>query len=111
MFSLKNDKTATHVHSADMRAAALTGAICKKNTGMGKILIGRRVSVPQGYFEDIEDDGDGFCFDGIVVHQNLRRAIVRFDYTGEVQGWPVSLVRGWLQEDVASPLCDLFTRL
>ena len=56
MFSLKNDKTATHVHSADMRAAALTGAICKKNTGMGKILIGRRVSVPQGYFEDIEDD-------------------------------------------------------
>lgn len=70
-------------------------------------IFGRRVSVPQRYTE-VEDDGDGFCFGGVVisVDRRKRRASILFDYTGERQTWPLSLVRQWCDPNT-DPLCSL----
>ena len=59
-------------------------------------LVGRRVRVPQR-FTEIEDDGDGFCFGGAIVESGERRTLIKFDYTGEVEGWSTHLVREWLE--------------
>ena len=40
-------------------------------------LVGRRVAVPQR-FTEVEDDGDGFCFDAIIVSADERRAVLKF---------------------------------
>jgi hypothetical protein len=66
-------------------------------------LTGRRVQVPQRY-TDVEDDGDGFCFGGSVVHSDEHRVLIRFDYTGDVESWPLALARTWLEPDL-EPLC------
>ena len=69
-------------------------------------LVGRRVRVPQKYTE-VEDDGDGFCFGATVIHAGANRALIRFDYTGDVEGWCLALVRQWLEADT-DPLCLAF---
>ena len=61
-------------------------------------LIGRRVAVPQR-FTEVEDDGDGFCFGAIIVAADERRAVLKFDYTGEREAWRLPLVRQWLADD------------
>ena len=75
-------------------------------------LIGRRVAVPQRYTE-VEDDGDGFCFGAVIVAVDARRAMLKFDYTGEREAWRVELVREWLAdagvEDLNTALSTLRT--
>ena len=66
-------------------------------------LVGRRVLVPQR-FTEVEDDGDGFCFGATIIHTGANRALVRFDYTGDIEGWSLTLVRQWLEPDT-DPLC------
>ena len=58
-------------------------------------LVGRRVAVPQKYTE-VEDDGDGFCFDAVVIAADTGRAFIKFKYTGEIEAWSLSLVKSWL---------------
>ena len=73
-------------------------------------LVGRRVSVPQRYTE-VEDDGDGFTFGAVVLAVTGQGIVtIRFDYTGEVERWPIRLVKQWLDFD-DSPLCELMERL
>ena len=71
-------------------------------------LIGRRVAVPQR-FTDVEDDGDGFCFDATVVSADEHRAILKFDYTGEREAWNLKLVRSWLSDEGVEDLLGAFT--
>ena len=73
-------------------------------------LVGRRVAVPQR-FTEVEDDGDGFCFGAIVVSADDRRAVIKFDYTGEREAWSLKLVREWLADKGVDPLCDLLGAL
>ena len=80
----------------------------KATTASGHSLIGRRVSVPQRYTE-VEDDGDGFCFGGTIESEDERRAVVRFDYTGERETYLRTLVRGWLSEADSTELLAAFS--
>ena len=83
-------------------ARAMSGAV-RKPRRRTEPLAGRRVQVPQRY-TDVEDDGDGFCFGGLVIHGDERRVLIKFDYTGDVESWPLSLARHWLEPDL-DPLC------
>ena len=58
-------------------------------------LVGRRVAVPQRYTE-VEDDGDGFCFNATITTADKQRAWLKFDYTGEREAWCLALVQEWL---------------
>ena len=71
-------------------------------------LVGRRVNVPQR-FTEVPDDGDGFTFGAVILTVAETLATIRFDYTGEVERWPLGLVRQWLDFD-DEPLCNLMER-
>ena len=73
-------------------------------------LVGRRVAVPQRYTE-VEDDGDGFTFGAIVVSADDKRALLKFDWTGERERWSLKLVHEWLADKGVDPLCDAFGAL
>ena len=93
--------------------AMLRSAIQKKSrakTAPAHPLVGRRCAVPQRYTE-VEDDGDGFCFGAIIVSANEKRAVLKFDYTGEREAWSTQLVREWLADAGVDPLCAALSGL
>ena len=59
---------------------------------------------------DVEDDGDGFCFGAVITHNDGRLATVKYDYIGDIERWPLSLVRQWLEPDT-TPLCEAMEQL
>ena len=73
-------------------------------------LVGRRVAVPQR-FTEVEDDGDGFCFDAVIVSADERRAVLKFCYTGEREGYCVRLVRTWISDHGIDTLCGALDTL
>ena len=84
----------------------------RRHTSATKLhaLVGRRVAVPQRYTE-VADDGDGFCFGAIIVSADDKRAILKFDYVGDVEGYSIKLVREWLSDAGIDPLCDVLSQL
>ena len=93
-------------------AAAATRGISKPHSSTARgdaLLIGRRINVPQR-FTEVEDDGDGFTFGAVITGISGGLSTIKFDYTGEIERWPLRLVRTWLSID-ADPLCDLFDKL
>ena len=84
--------------------SGLRGGIHKRHKAFERCdLINRRLQVPQR-FTDVPDDGDGFTFGATVMHGDSKRVVIVYDYTGEQEQWPVSMVRQWLEPDT-DPLC------
>ena len=67
-------------------------------------LVGRCVAVPQRY-AGVEDDGDGFCFNATIIEADTKRALIKYEYTGEKERWNLEMINKWLQPD-HSALCD-----
>ena len=80
-------------------------AIEKKRRASQPSLVGRRVQVPQEIFGLSDEDGSSFFFAGTVKAAAARRLLIRFDYTGEEEWHPATLVARWLEEDLG-PLID-----
>ena len=97
--------------SSPLNGMLRSRGIQKKKRGLvGGELVGRRVLVPQRYTE-VEDDGDGFCFGAVVMQQTPGRAMLKFDYTGEVEAWSVALVRSWLADEGVDDLSSALEAL
>lgn len=64
--------------------------------------MGRRLSVPQKFYDDEgEDDGLLFGASVILAEPGPRgRVLVRFDYTADEEWFPMILARRWVQQEV-----------
>lgn len=92
-------------------APAKSSAIHKRrHQQVAHPLVGRRCSVPQR-FTEVEDDGDGFCFGAIITRVVDGRALLKFDYTGDVEAYSMRLVREWLCDAGVTCLCDALSNL
>lgn len=100
------------VHGSRRGDARPKGGILKASHSSiaASTMIGRRVQIPQRYTE-VEDDGDGFCFGGQVISIQRNLALVKFDYTGDLEHYSIPLVRTWLLSEIPDELLDALSSL
>ena len=101
-----------HSNRSPRRASTIRKSISKSSSASlhDQAIVGRRVSIPQ-YYAGIEDDGDGFCFGGRVLSVEQKLAVIKYDYTADIERHSIHLVRRWLVADLEPDLIEALSRL